>query len=89
LQKITPPKTLDIIWVSQGFLEEDIVWNRCGYFDLKIRASIIAFNIADCTMTNASFFESLFLRGWAPRYVIGGGCEICRCPDAISKILKA
>ena len=32
---------------------------RCGYFDLKINASIVAFNIADYTITNTFFFESL------------------------------
>jgi hypothetical protein len=38
--------------ISQGFLEDDIVWVRCGYFGLKILASIVAFNIADYTMAN-------------------------------------
>ncbi len=58
--------TGDFIWISQGFLEDDIVWVRCGYFDLKIHASIVAFNIVGYTMTNTFFFESLFLIGFVP-----------------------
>jgi hypothetical protein len=53
-------KNTGFIWISKGFLEDDIVWVGCGHFDLKNQASILAFNIADDTMTNIHFFESLF-----------------------------
>jgi hypothetical protein len=41
--------------------------DRYRYFDLKIHASIVAFNIADYTMTNTFFFESLFFLHCVPK----------------------
>ena len=35
-------KNTAIKFISQGFLEDDIVWIRCRYFDLKIHASSVA-----------------------------------------------
>jgi len=51
---------------SQGFLEGSNVGVRCGYYDLKIHASIAAFSIADFTMTNTFFFEQLFFLHFVP-----------------------
>ena len=48
-------------WTPLGLLKDDIVWDRCGYVDLKIRASIVACIIADDKMTNAFFLSPSFL----------------------------
>ena len=35
-------KNTEFIWISQGFLENDIAWARYRYFDFKIPASFVA-----------------------------------------------
>ena len=39
-------------WISQGFLEDDIVRFRCGYFDLKFLLQLWIALFVDYTMTN-------------------------------------
>ena len=44
----------DFIWISQGFIEDAIVWARCGYFDLKMNALIVAFNFVNYTQADSA-----------------------------------